>query len=195
MENLLKGFKDYQTGKYLENKEHMESLSGGQSPHTLLITCADSRISVNEISNSRPGEVFVIRNAGNVIEEYNPDNPSNEALTLEYGINALGIQEIVVCGHASCGAMGGIKDLDGLSALPLVQSGLTRVAKQFKGTDLKAISLEDLIELNVKEQLKHIYSYPFVKEKVDSGELNVWGWVYDFANGDLTFKKNLKELL
>lgn len=195
METIFNGFNEFKKNLTDEDKNLYQGLEGGQSPHTLLITCSDSRISVAEVTNSKAGDVFVIRNAGNVIEGYNPQNPSNEALTLEYGINALGIKEVVVCGHAKCGAMGGVQALETLDALPLVKKGLERVAEQFKGTDVKSLSGEEMIELNVVTQIKNLISYPFVREKVESGDLQVWGWVYDFVNNEITFKKNAKEIL
>lgn len=195
MSHFEKRFKEYQNKTYANKKEILSGLKDGQSPKTFLITCADSRISVADICDAEPGDIFVIRNAGNVIEAYNKDNPSNEALTLEYGVSALNVEEVIVCGHKSCGAMGGVKDLDGLSALPLVQSGLRRVSAQFSDLNLSEISLDDLIVENVKRQLLNIYSYPFVKEKVTAGKLNLVGHVYDFVGGELTTTISIKELV
>ena len=195
MSILENQFSKYQENTYPTQKELLEGLKAGQSPHTLLITCSDSRISVSDICQAKPGDVFVIRNAGNVIEEYNAENPSNEALTLEYGVSALGVKEVVVCGHASCGAMGGVKDLNNLDALPLVKLGLTRVSRQFSASEIKDLEVADLITLNVKKQLMNLYSYPFIKEKLGSGELEVYGYVYDFGNGLLQNKISLRELI
>lgn len=188
-------FKKYQTEVFPNKKELMEGLKGGQSPHTLLLTCSDSRISVADLCQAEPGDVFVIRNAGNIIENYNPENPSNEALTLEYGVSALGVKEVIVCGHSSCGAMGGVKDLSALDALPLVKLGLTRVSRQFTPDEITNLEVADLIKLNVKKQLMNLYSFPFVKEKLASGELEVYGYVYDFGNGELTEKISLREMV
>lgn len=188
-------FQKYQKEVYPTKQKLMEELKGGQSPHTLLLTCSDSRISVTDLCQCEPGEVFVIRNAGNVIESYNPEAPSNEALTLEYGVNALGVKEVIVCGHASCGAMGGVKDLNSLDALPLVKLGLTRVAKQFTENDIKDLEVADLIKLNVQKQLMNLHSYPFIKEKLASGDLEVFGYVYDFGNGELSEKISLRDMV
>jgi carbonic anhydrase len=188
-------FKKYQSKVFPEKKELMEGLKGGQSPHTLLLTCSDSRLSVADFCQADAGEVFVIRNAGNVIEEYNSENPSNEALTLEYGVSALGVKEVIVCGHSSCGAMGGVKDLSALDALPLVKTGLTRVSRQFTADEITNLEVADLIKLNVQKQLMNVYSYPFVKEKLASGDLEVYGYVYDFGNGELKEKISLRDLV
>jgi carbonic anhydrase len=195
MEYLYEGFKKYQSNSFENNKNLLKELAGGQAPKTLLLTCSDSRISVNDFTETKPGEVFVVRNAGNVIANYDVESPTNEALTLEYGVQALGVKEIIVCGHAYCGAVTGIKNLGTLDAVPLVQKGLTRISKQFSVDELKNFDVPDLIISNVKKQLNHLYSYPFVKEKFDQGELQVWGWVYDFENGELSSKFSLAELL
>jgi carbonic anhydrase len=195
MNFLYKGNQSYQSDDFQMRKELMERLGNGQTPHTLLLTCSDSRIAVNEFTKTAPGDVFVIRNAGNVIENYNPENPSNEALTLEYGVQALGVKEVVICGHTGCGAMDGIKNLDKLDGLPLVKCGLERISKQFQNDEIKELSLDQLIYENVKKQLLHLYSYPFIKQKVDAKKLNVFGWVYNFVNGTIEKKISLDELL
>jgi carbonic anhydrase len=195
MEYLYSGVEKYTNENFAQRQGLMQELANGQAPKTLMLTCSDSRIAVGEMTNTAPGEVFVIRNAGNVIEAYNEENPSNEALTLEYGVSALGVKEIVVCGHVSCGAMAGVQDLDGLDALPLVKKGLTRVSKQFTEQEVKTCSGPELIELNVEKQLLNLNTYPFIKEKVQDGSLEVWGWVYDFVNGNIKTKVSLKDIL
>lgn len=195
MSHFEKRFKEYQNKTYTNKKEILGGLKDGQSPKTFLITCADSRISVADICDAEPGDIFVIRNAGNVIEAYNKENPSNEALTLEYGVSALNVEEVIVCGHASCGAMGGVKNLDGLTSLPLVHAGLKRVSMQFTDLNLSEISLDDLIVENVKRQLLNIYSYPFIKDRVAAGKLELIGHVYDFVGGELTSTISIKELV
>jgi len=193
--SLIDKTKEYKNNKYKENKDLMHELANGQSPHSLFITCSDSRISVNELTNSKPGEVFVIRNAGNVIADYNENAPTNESLTVEYAVVALGVKEIVVCGHTSCGAMGAIKDFDGLTGLPLVKAGLEPIYKDYKLKKATELSTDELIAFNVKEQLLKLYSYPYIKEKFNSGELAINGWVYDFANGEISKEMTLKEFL
>lgn len=193
--SLINKTKEYNNGKYQENKSLMQELGNGQSPHSLFITCSDSRISVNELTNSRPGEVFVIRNAGNIIDEYNEDAATKEALTIEYAVQALGVKEIVVCGHTSCGAMGAIKDFDALSGLPLVKSGLKPIYEDYKFKKATDLSVDELIMFNVKQQLLKLQTYPYIKEKFDAGELAINGWVYDFVNGEVKEQTSLKEIL
>ena len=185
MKSLLERFSEYKENKFREREELLDSLKNGQSPGIFLITCSDSRISVNEFTNSSPGEVFVIRNAGNVISEYDPDNPTSESITLEYGVVALNIGEIVICGHRDCGAMKGVQNVDQLNNLPLVQKTLKKLGEAPLLRGAKDRSLEDVIGSNVKQQCQNLMTYPFIRERVISNDLKVIGCVYDFAKGEL----------
>jgi len=186
MSSFSDKIKAYGQQTFSKHSGHYAKLAGGQSPQTLVITCSDSRLCPNEFSETTGGDLFIIRNAGNLMPAYNTENPSNEGLTLEYGVCALGIKEVVVCGHKSCGAMGGLMDTAKLSALPLVQKGLENYKAQH-AEDVAAIDdLDELIAWNVKTQLQTIAAYPFVKERLESGELTVQGLVYDFTKGTAT---------
>lgn len=182
MSKFLDRIKDYQKTTFPEKKAHYASLADGQTPHTFLITCADSRLCPQEISKTQAGEIFVIRNAGNLIPAYDIDNPTNEALTLEYGVSVLGIPEIVVCGHTSCGAMAGLKDIDQVAPLPLVYKALSQY-KVTHSEDIVGKDLDSLIQWNVGQQLRNLFSYPFVQKGLKDGSLKVSGMVYDFVNG------------
>lgn len=183
MSKLLNKISDYNKNTFSKHKEHYEGLSSSQHPHTLLITCSDSRLCPSEFSETSGGELFVIRNAGNLMPSYNANSPSNEGLTLEYGVCALGIKEVIVCGHASCGAMGGLMDTDALAALPLVQKGLETYKEQNASEVSEISNLESMIEWNVQNQLKSIFSYPFIKDRIEKNEILVQGLVYDFTKG------------
>jgi len=184
--------KSYKNDQFKNHEAHYATLKDGQKPHTFLITCADSRLCPQEITQTQAGEIFVIRNAGNLIPAYDPNNPTNEALTLEYGISVLEIPEIVVSGHASCGAMGGLKDLDHVQSLPLVHKALDNY-KNAHASEIEGKDLDQLISWNVDNQLRNLFSYPFVQEGLKSGKLKVYGTVYDFVNGEVTYKSSLSE--
>jgi len=181
--SILDKAKEYKKNHY--DQKHMEPLADGQSPHTLFITCSDSRISVNELTCSKAGEVFVIRNAGNLIDPYDEQAPSKESLTVEYAVQVLGVKEIVVCGHIGCGAMGAIKDYESVNELKLVKQGLKPLVEDYTKKEATKLSLDDLIAFNVKEQIKKLASYPYIKEKQDNGTLTISGWVYNFSTGDI----------
>ncbi|MFM7477512.1 MAG: carbonic anhydrase, partial [Microcystis aeruginosa] len=104
MKKLLEGLEKFQSGYFDEHRQLFEELSHGQKPRILFITCSDSRIDPNLITQAEVGELFVIRNAGNIIPPYGATN-GGEAASIEYAINALGIEQVIICGHSHCGAM------------------------------------------------------------------------------------------
>ena len=124
MDKLISGLSEFKSQYFAENRELFEHLIHGQKPGVLFITCSDSRIDPNLITQTDVGELFVIRNAGNIIPPYGAAN-GGEGATLEYAIQALGIEQIVVCGHSHCGAMKGLLHLNKLQEdLPLVYDWL-----------------------------------------------------------------------
>lgn len=193
MSILMNRISKYKQNQPSSLKTHYESLSSSQSPHTLLVTCSDSRLSPQEFGLAESGELFIVRNAGNLIPAPSAENPSNEALTIEYGICALGIKELVVCGHKSCGAMAGLMDTKALTALPLVQKGLENYKSAHEGCVSSCEDLDGLISWNVTNQLKTLMKYDFIKERVLKGELKLIGMVYDFVKAEVTFSVEVSE--
>ena len=183
---------NYKSGTFKQHEAHYQTLKDGQKPHTFLITCADSRLCPQEVSETQAGEIFVIRNAGNLVPAYDANNPTNEGLTLEYGICVLEIPELIVCGHASCGAMGGLADTEKVKSLPIVYKAL-EAYKSAYASDIEGKNLDELINWNVDTQLTNLFSYPFVQERIKSGKLKVYGMVYDFVHADVTYKSVLTE--
>ena len=120
MKKLIRGLREFQSNYFSEHQELFEQLAHGQKPRVLFIACSDSRIDPNLITQAAVGELFVIRNAGNLIPPFGATN-GGEGATVEYAVHALDIQQIVVCGHSHCGAMKGLLKLEGLEAeMPLV---------------------------------------------------------------------------
>ena len=191
MEKLLDGIKEFQENVFDSLKDLFDGLAQGQQPDTLLITCSDSRIDPNLITQTKPGELFVIRNAGNMIPPYSPSNATGEAATVEYAVSALGVKEIIVCGHSKCGAMGGLLDLDGLDSLPTVKSWLGNAASTLSTVRQKYpdASGDDLlahtIQSNVLAQLDNLRTHPSVAAAVSTGKLKLTGWVYRFETGEV----------
>lgn len=193
-------FEKFQNNRYSEISDDMKKLATGQSPEVLFITCSDSRVMPNEITQTNAGELFVIRNAGNLIPAYDKKQSSAEALTVQYAVDVLGVKEVVVCGHTSCGAMDGILNLDKLTGLECVHHHLSECASHFDSDILNELrndseGLPKLINKNVETQIKNIMSYPFIQTKLQSGELKVLGWVYDFVNGKLVHEVDAKSFL
>ncbi|MDJ0849393.1 MAG: carbonic anhydrase [Myxococcota bacterium] len=192
MKKLLEGFKEFHDGVYPGKKQLFESLAGGQSPRALFITCSDSRVDPSLITRTDPGELFVLRNAGNIVPAHGVLERGGELATIEYAVEALRIKNIIVCGHSRCGAMQGLLHPDTAQGLPHVLDWLehaqaTRaiVDEGFPeaGDDER---LQHAVEANVVVQLNHLRTHPAVARKMQSGQLNLYGWVYDIRAGEIT---------
>ncbi|MGP4045101.1 carbonic anhydrase [Streptomyces sp. 2A115] len=172
---------DFESGEY-------RKLAEGQYPEALFITCSDSRVIPALITGARPGEIFELRNAGNIVPPHGRHGASGEAATIEYALEVLGVQDIVVCGHSHCGAMGALKSGDDLSALPGVDAWLDlarpELAPVLDGAPGDP-SMPDVAQLNVVNQLAVLRSYPGTKQRLDSGRLRLHGWYYEVDTGQV----------
>ncbi|MFF5185026.1 carbonic anhydrase [Streptomyces sp. NPDC000345] len=170
---------DFESGEY-------RRLAEGQYPEALFITCSDSRVIPALITGARPGEMFELRNAGNIVPPHGGQGASGEAATIEYALEVLGVQDIVVCGHSHCGAMGALKSGDDLSALPGVDAWLQlarpRLASALDGP-AEDPRLREVAQLNVVNQLALLRSYPSARRRLDAGTLRLHGWYYEVDTG------------
>lgn len=182
MDKLHAGVRKFQQSVFPEMKSLFSSLKAGQSPHTLFITCSDSRIDPHLITQCQPGELFVVRNAGNLVDPYN-DKPNAATAAIEYGVGALGIENIVVCGHSHCGAMNAIACKQDLTALPAVASWLQAADKTMADDPELENNLKECVEYNVVEQLNNLKTHPVVLEALNQNKMNIAGWVYSFEEG------------
>ena len=140
------------------------------------------------------GELFVVRNAGNSLPGSSEQNGNADKATLEYAVKALGIKEIIVCGHSHCGAIGALMQGVSADSLPHVSSYLNRLEPVRKKALEKDLSIEQTIEENVHYQLENILSYDFVKEKIHAKELRVEGWVYEIESGNIKIISTIEDL-
>src|SRR5437588_10073930 len=125
MQKIIDGVRRFQANVFTRQRDLFEQLaSKRQSPHALFITCSDSRINPNLITQTDPGELFILRNAGNIIPPYGAAN-GGEGATVEFAVAALGIQDLILCGHSQCGAMKGLLDLGSLAHLPATAAWLS----------------------------------------------------------------------
>ncbi len=191
MKKLLKGHRDFRETYVPENLEMMEELAHGQKPRVLFITCSDSRIDPNLITQADIGELFVIRNAGNLIPPYGAAN-GGEGAAVEYAINALGIEQIIVCGHSHCGAMKGLLQLGKLEEeMPLVYDWLrhTEATRRLVKENYSEYKGEQLLEITIAEnvltQIENLKTYPVVHSKMYKGKLSIYGWVYHLETGEV----------
>lgn len=183
---LLEGINRFNETVVPERESLFAELANGQSPATLFITCADSRVDPSLITQSEPGELFVVRNAGNIVPllDESGSSPDGNAASIEYAVEALNVTDIVVCGHSSCGAMGALQDLGSVTGLPSVARWLEHSHELLdspEGVD----DLAALIERNVLLQLEHIATYPAVKARLADGSITLHGWVYDIGSGSV----------
>ncbi|MFF3686302.1 carbonic anhydrase [Streptomyces sp. NPDC002187] len=171
-------------------------LAEGQFPQALFIACSDSRVIPALITGARPGEVFEIRNAGNIVPAYRPHLVSGEAATVEYALEVLDVRDIVVCGHSHCGAMGALASGKDLSALPRVDAwlesarpGLASALDRVPAGPLDAAGfaerIAELAQLNVRAQLTALRAYPAVQRRLAKDMLRLHGWYYEVDTGRL----------
>jgi carbonic anhydrase len=189
LDKLKEGILRFQREVYPARKEEYEyAATHPQKPHTLLITCADSRIDPEAMTNSGPGEIFVARNVGNMVPAYG-EMMGGVSAVIEYAVDALKVSHAVVCGHTDCGAMKGILAAEGsLDSMPTVKSWLRNAdaAKRVAATVQDGpTSLKTLTEQNVLTQMQHLRTHPSVAGAVARNALTISGWVYDIAHGDV----------
>jgi carbonic anhydrase len=191
MKRLIKGLHEFQTNYFNTHRELFELLSQGQKPRFLFITCSDSRIDPNLITQTEPGEMFIIRNAGNIIPPYGATN-GGEGASVEYAVQALGIQEVIVCGHSHCGAMKGLLKISKLEEeMPVVYQWLKhaeatrRTMKEYyqgyEGEEL----LDATIKENILNQLENLQTYPVIYSRLKSGQLRLHAWFYEIETGQI----------
>lgn len=191
MKRLIQGLHEFQTNYFSTHRELFELLSQGQQPRVLFITCSDSRIDPNLITQTEPGEMFIIRNAGNIIPPYGATN-GGEGAAVEYAVHALGIKDVIVCGHSHCGAMKGLLKINKLAEdMPAVYEWLKhaeatrRTIKEhyqnYEGEDL----LNAAIQENVLTQLENLRTYPVIHSQLKSGQIQLHGWIYEIETGQV----------
>jgi len=186
MHRILNGVLRFQKEVYPRERALFETLASGQNPEALMLACSDSRISTEMLTQTRPGELFVCRNAGNIAPPH-PDGAGGVAATVEYAIEALGVRHVVVCGHSDCGAMKAVLNPGSVSRLPSVAAWLrySEMARAVAERSPAGLTLSALIEENVLTQLEHLRTYPSVASRLRTGELFLHGWVYDIKTGSI----------
>ncbi|MER6303796.1 carbonic anhydrase [Kitasatospora sp. NPDC001539] len=165
-----------------QTADDFERLAAGQSPQALFITCSDSRIIPSAVTGARPGELFEMRTAGNIVPPYRPGVPSAEAATIEYAVEVLGVADIVVCGHSHCGAVGAVVRGDDLTGVPAVREWLAEGAELTPGHD-PGQDLAGPVQRHVLDQLARLHTHPSVARRADAGRLGLHGWFYEVHTG------------
>jgi carbonic anhydrase len=190
MKKLLEGLSQFQQSVYPQQQSHFQRLASSQSPEALFITCSDSRIVPSLITQTEPGDLFIIRNAGNIVPPYG-EMQGGVSASIEYAVVALEVKYDVICGHTDCGAMKGILHPEKLGNMPVVAAWMhhgdaaRRVVESafpdLKGDDrLPAITRE-----NVAAQLRNLMTHPCIAARMARGDLELHGWIYNIPRGEV----------
>lgn len=200
MKELFEGVIHFNQKDFEEHEELFKQLGKEQNPHTLFIGCSDSRVVPNLITRTLPGELFVVRNIANIVPRYR-DSEEYLATTsaIEYALAVLNVKSVVVCGHSNCGGCKALfMEPEELISVPHTRKWIeqaacvkTQVLRMMKDEDNPAKREWLTEQVNIVHQLKHLMSYPKVKQLVESGELNLYGWHYIIETGEV-FNYNFK---
>ncbi|SEO58148.1 carbonic anhydrase [Luteibacter sp. UNC138MFCol5.1] len=186
---LLKGVEDFSRNVFPETQQLFSELAEGQSPHTLFITCADSRVVPEMITQTQPGELFVCRNIGNIVPGYG-EMLGGVSAVVEFAVAVLRVRHVVICGHSDCGAMKGLLNPESTKDLPTVEAWLRNAqaarsavfARKIEGPE----AIGAVIEENVRLQLVHLRTHPAVAAALANEAIQLHGWVYDIGEGTVS---------
>jgi len=190
MQNLIEGIHRFQKKNFRPLRGLFEQLSKGQNPETLFITCSDSRIDPSLMTQTQPGELFILRNAGNIVPPHGAGN-GGEAATIEFAVAALGVKDIIICGHSHCGAMKGLLEPEQTECCPAMTSWLSHAATTHRIVAENYTELKDeklltaTVEENVLVQLENLRTLPSVASRLVRGDLHLHGWVYKIETGEV----------
>lgn len=189
MQRLVQGIHHFQTQIFSSHRELFERLDQDQAPETLFITCSDSRISPNLITQTQPGELFILRNVGNLIPPY--ESMGGMAAGIEFAVASLQVKDIIICGHSNCGAMKALMEPETVSELPATKAWLAHARTterimwesygHLKGNEL----LHATVEENVLVQLDNLRKHPSVAKAMANGMLHLHAWYYKIETGEV----------
>jgi carbonic anhydrase len=195
LQRLIDGVQRFQSEVFPQHADMFAlAASEKQSPHTLFITCADSRIDPIAITNSSTGEIFVARNIGNMVPAYG-EMLGGVSAVIEFAVTSLGVRHVVICGHSHCGAMQGLLDPASVATMPTVESWLHNahaalaVAESMHQQTSKTHPTDDLIDIlteqNVLLQMQHLKTHPSVAGAIAKRHLTISGWIYSIGTGEV----------
>lgn len=189
MQKLIKGLRRFEKVIFNSKKGLFNKLKEGQVPEVLFITCSDSRVDPSLITQTNPGDLFILRNAGNIIPPYDGENAFGESATIEFALDVLKIKDIIVCGHTRCGAIDALLHPELVTQHKCIQGWLKHSHKtkqimhehyaHLQGLELLTAAIEE----NVLTQIEHLKTYPFVAKRLEAGDLRIHAWVYKFEEG------------
>ena len=195
VQELIAGIHKFRSEEFGQYKALFQRLAKeGQNPHTLFITCSDSRVLAELITQSKPGDLFVVKNVGNIVPPASVTGSTNStAAAIEFAVEVLGVQDIVVCGHSQCGAMKALLTSPDLAAMPNLDGWLSLAAPVRAAVLLRYQHLTNLDEQvdaagkeNVLYALESLQTYPGVKRRLDEGKLRLHAWFFKIATAELS---------
>jgi carbonic anhydrase len=190
---IVEGYRHFSEEIYPEHRELFDDLKNKQSPQVLFITCADSRIDPSLITQSDPGDLFICRNIGNLVPAYG-EMLGGVSAVVEFAVEALHVQDIIVCGHSDCGAMKALQEPDdpSLATMPTVKSWLRNAEAALSVTRVKhgSLSGDEMVRALVKEnvilQIQHLRTHPAVAAGLAAGTVRLHGWIYNIGAGSVS---------
>jgi len=192
VDKIVQGVINFRKNVYPEHKDLFGSLAESQNPDVLFITCSDSRIDPNLVTGTNPGDLFICRNAGNIVPPHSNETGGMTA-SIEYAVAVLGVRHIIICGHTDCGAVKGALDMSKLEGLPHVKEWLghcrsaMEIVRERNGVAFNQClgheHLNEAIEENVLQQVQHIRTHPAVAAKLATGKVQLHGWIYNIKTG------------
>ncbi|MBA9004819.1 carbonic anhydrase [Thermomonospora cellulosilytica] len=163
--------------------ESLAPLADGQQPEALFVTCSDSRVVPSLITGARPGQLFELRTAGQIVPRYSLDRPTGEAATIEFAVEVLGVTDIVVCGHSQCAAVAALARGDDLTAVPAMSGWLAQAAEPVRSERPSERDLDHAVREHVLAQLERLRGYPVIRRRLDDGRITLHGWFYQVHTG------------
>lgn len=197
-DKLKAGYEAFRNNHFEEHKEiYRDLVKNGQAPKTLLVSCSDSRVNPSTILNSDPGDLFIVRNVGNLVPPCKVDEQHHGVSSaLEYGIKVLGIENIVIMGHAHCGAMQAVIDTENnpeALGTEFVHKWVQIARDAIKSPCCHSDSIKagnrlpkEVNQASIVNSLNNLMSFPFVKERVENGTIKLHGWYFNMEDGTIT---------
>jgi len=202
MNRLFKGYMKFREDDFESHRELFKELGRSQQPHTLFIGCSDSRVVPNLITQTHPGELFIIRNVANIVPPYRvTEEYVATTSAVEYAVQELKVDSIVVCGHSNCGGCAAMNmSEDQLSHMPHVRKWLA-VSKEVKGRVDRLMQGDSAEErewlteqVNILVQMRNLLTYPYIRSRYEEGKLNIYGWYYIIETSEIYNFNDEKEI-
>jgi carbonic anhydrase len=192
VQKLEAGIHHFQANYFANNRRLFEKLAeNGQKPETLFITCSDSRVVPNLITTAAPGELFIVQNVGNIVPSVDRGVLGGVSAAIQFGVEVLQVDQIIVCGHTGCGAVDAILHPERVTHLPFVNRWLaesssipTLIEERYGNLEGEA-RMNAAVQENVLVQLENLRSFDFVARRLDAGLININGWVFKIATGQV----------